>query len=211
MSEIIEILKFGVIGSILGLSAGLSPGPLLTLVITETLKHNRKSGFLVALSPLITDAPIVLSSVYLFAKISELDNLLGAVAFLGAAYIGYLGIETLRVRELHVGAPDGQSHSLKKGIIANFLSPHPYLFWITVGSSFCIKAFELSIFASILFFVSFYICLIGSKLMVAQLVSQTKIKTSNSLYLWVMRFLGAILLIFSVLFVWEGIKYFELI
>ena len=211
MSEIIEILKFGVIGSILGLSAGLSPGPLLTLVITETLKHNRKSGFRVAVSPLITDFPIILLSVYLFTKIAELNSLLGAVAFLGAAYIGYQGIETLRVRELHVGAPNGQPHSLKKGIIANFLSPHPYLFWITVGSSFVFNAFELSVFASILFFVSFYICLIGSKLMVAQLVYQTKIKTSNSLYLWVMRFLGTTLLIFSALFVWEGIKYLELI
>ncbi len=27
-------------GVLLGLSAGLAPGPLLTLVITETLKHN---------------------------------------------------------------------------------------------------------------------------------------------------------------------------
>ncbi len=210
MFDIAYLLKYCSIGAVLGLSAGLSPGPLLTLVITETLKHNRNAGFQVALSPLITDAPIVLASVFVFSQLAQIDAVLGVVSFLGAAYIGFLGFETLRVRELQVGAPDYHSHSLKKGIIANFLSPHPYLFWITIGAPFVFKAYELCIAASILFFISFYVCLIGSKLIVAQLVSKTKIRFSNAVYLWAMRFLGVALLVFAAIFVLEGMKYFDL-
>ena len=46
-------------GAALGLSAGFSPGPLLTLVLTETLHHGVKAGIRVALAPMITDAPII--------------------------------------------------------------------------------------------------------------------------------------------------------
>ena len=37
-------------GLILGLPAGLVPGPLLALVITQSLKHNMKEGIKVALA-----------------------------------------------------------------------------------------------------------------------------------------------------------------
>ena len=45
-------------GILLGLSAGFAPGPLLTLVIAQTLKHNVREGIKVALAPLISDFPI---------------------------------------------------------------------------------------------------------------------------------------------------------
>ena len=45
-----EGLTYITTGFILGLS-GLIPGPLLTLVISETLKHGVKEGIKVAASP----------------------------------------------------------------------------------------------------------------------------------------------------------------
>ena len=50
-----ETMDFIVMGAIFGFAAGISPGPLLTLVITETIKHNKTEGIKVALAPLITD------------------------------------------------------------------------------------------------------------------------------------------------------------
>ena len=43
---------------IMGLGEGIKPGPLNTLVITETLQHDWRAGTKVAISPLITDAPV---------------------------------------------------------------------------------------------------------------------------------------------------------
>ena len=53
-------IAFLTMGAFLGLTAGLSPGPLLTLVITETLKHSRAAGIKIAVAPLITDVPIII-------------------------------------------------------------------------------------------------------------------------------------------------------
>lgn len=211
MTETLAILKFFIIGAFLGLTAGISPGPLLTLVISETLKHNRKAGVRMAVSPLFTDIPIVLVSLFVFTRLAQFDTILGVVSCLGGIFIAYLGYETITTRELRIGEPAMQSQSLKKGIIANFLSPHPYLFWVTVGAPIALKAFELNLIALILYFLSFYFFLIGSKIGVAYLVSKSKVFFSNMLYMWVMRFLAVTLFIFSAFFFFDGLKYLGLL
>ena len=56
-------------GLLLGLSGGLAPGPLLTLVASETLRHGARAGISVALAPLLTDAPIILATLWLLTRI----------------------------------------------------------------------------------------------------------------------------------------------
>ena len=65
-------ISFLASGVVFGLSAGLSPGPLLTLVISETLKHGTRSGIKVALAPLITDTPIVMLAITVVSQVSDL-------------------------------------------------------------------------------------------------------------------------------------------
>src|SRR2546425_12291262 len=48
-----------VVGLGLGLGAGITPGPLLGLVINETLRGGWHAGILVALAPLISDLAII--------------------------------------------------------------------------------------------------------------------------------------------------------
>ncbi|MGD0905110.1 MAG: hypothetical protein ABR924_19595 [Terracidiphilus sp.] len=45
-------------GVLLGLFCGLAPGPLLALVLAQTLRHGAREGRKIALSPLVTDAPV---------------------------------------------------------------------------------------------------------------------------------------------------------
>ena len=193
----LAILKFVGMGAVLGLTAGMSPGPLLTLVITETLNHNRREGIRIAVSPLFTDIPIILVSLFVFSSLDQFNLILGIISMLGGIFVAYLGYETIKTRELTVGNVYIQSTSLKKGIITNFLSPHPYLFWVTVGAPLALKAFETNIPTLILFFLSFYFFLIGSKISVALLVAKSKVFLKNKIYLFVMRILGISLFLFS--------------
>jgi threonine/homoserine/homoserine lactone efflux protein len=205
MNETLEILKYASLGGFLGLTAGISPGPLLTLVISETLKHGRKEGFKVAVSPLFTDVLIVLASIFIFKELSQFNPTLGFISLLGGLFIAYLGWETISTKELATGQ-SVSANSLRKGILANLLNPHPYIFWITVGAPLAIKAYQTSIFAIVGYFLAFYFCLTGSKIVIAHLVSKSKTFISNSVYLWIMRFLGVSLLVFSSFFILEGAK-----
>jgi threonine/homoserine/homoserine lactone efflux protein len=194
-------------GVLLGLTSGLSPGPLLTLVLTQTIRHNRAEGIKVALSPLITDFPIILLTVLILGRLAQFDIFLAIISFIGAIFLAYLGVESLRTKKLNFDVKESKSGSLKKGIIANLLNPSPYLFWATVGTPLMFKAYKTDLLTSILFMISFYVFLIGSKIVVAFLVDRSKQFINQRIYLVLMKSLGIALLIFSLILLYDGIKY----
>jgi threonine/homoserine/homoserine lactone efflux protein len=205
----LKSLEFILIGSFLGLSAGISPGPLLTLVIAQTLRHDKKEGIKIAISPLITDAPIILITLWIFYKLSQFDIVLGVISLMGGIYLAYLGYESMKTEGLSIGAQDSRYDSLAKGVITNFLSPHPYLFWATIGTPFVFKAFEINLLTVILFFLSFYALLIGSKVIVATIVAHSKKFIGQKSYLVIMKLFGIVLFVFSLLLFYDGIKHLK--
>jgi threonine/homoserine/homoserine lactone efflux protein len=201
-----DFLSYLSMGAILGLSAGISPGPLLALVISETLRHGRKEGIRVAFSPLITDLPIILLSLLVLNGIGHLETALGILWMAGGIFILYLGYECLKTKQLVPDLENPAPNSLKKGILVNILNPHPYLFWITVGAPIVFKASRVNLWTVAVFFISFYLLLVGSKILVAILVDRSKTFLNNKGYIWVMRALGIVLFVFAVFFLIEGIK-----
>ncbi|OGW40026.1 MAG: hypothetical protein A2Y97_09780 [Nitrospirae bacterium RBG_13_39_12] len=207
----IESIPFLISGIIFGLAAGISPGPLLTLVISETLKHNKKEGIKVAIVPVLTDLPVVFISVFILAKLSSSNLILGTISILGALFIGYLAYESIFVKGMELNLQEVKPQSLRKGVITNFLNPHPYLFWIVVGAPTVIKAHSVSLQSVLLFIIGFYLFLVGSKVTVALLVDRTRGFLKSNAYFYTIRLLGIILLIFAGLFVKDGLKFFGLI
>jgi threonine/homoserine/homoserine lactone efflux protein len=207
--EIIEALKFMTAGALLGLAAGISPGPLLALMISETIRHNSREGIKVALSPLITDIPIILLSYFVFFKLSGFDVIISVISLAGGTFIAYLGFEALKTKGIVSSVQIQKSGSLRRGVIANFLNPHPYLFWVTVGMPLVIKASAISPLAVSIFFLSFYLLLFGSKIVIVMIVARSRNLMGNGSYIWMMRILGVILIVFSSIFFYEGFHYFQ--
>jgi len=203
----LDSLQFLFAGSLLGLTAGISPGPLLTLVMTQTLRYNQREGIKVALSPLVTDLPIILITLVLIAKIAQSDTILGIISLAGGIFVAHLGYESITSKGIAAGQPDAGSKSLRKGIMANFLSPHPYLFWATVGAPYVLKAHGQGLLSVIFFLGSFYFLLVGSKISVALLVARSKKFMGEKTYRIIMWFLGTALFVFSLMFLYEGYQY----
>ncbi len=199
-------ISYLVSGFLFGLAAGISPGPLLALVITETIRHDTKTGMLVALAPIITDLPVVVLSIFVLSRFSASNIVLGVISIAGCLFISYLAFESITVKDIESSLKKGGVDSLRKGVITNLLNPHPYLFWITVGAPTAVKASKARLFAPILFIAGFYLLLVGSKIVVALLVGKSKAVLSSRIYIYIVRVLGFILIIFAVLFLREGLK-----
>ena len=195
-------------GALLGLTAGISPGPLLALVISETLKNNRYYGFRAAMAPLVADVPIVFLAFIVFLRFYQISVLMSIISFAGSLFLVFLGAECLRARGLNADAGKDRNGPMLKGIFINLLNPHPYLFWITVGTPLAIKGYGQGFGNAAVFFISFYVFLVGSKIIIAILVDKSKTFLSNSIYIWIMRILGIGLFIFAVLFFLDGIRVF---
>jgi threonine/homoserine/homoserine lactone efflux protein len=198
------MLHYLSIGIMLGLSAGFSPGPLLMLVISETLNHGTKSGVRVALSPILTDLPIILLSTALLSGLSGYHEILGAIALTGGLFILANGYQSLRTQGVELALPGGQAMSLRKGVVTNFLSPHPYLFWIGVGAPLLSKALGIGPGAFLAFIGGFYLALVGAKVLLAVAVGRSRKFLSSRLYIYTMRLLGVLLVVFALKILWEG-------
>ena len=201
------MLEFLSIGLLLGLAAGLAPGPLLALVIAETLKNGMRSGGKVALAPLVSDLPVIGIALLLVARMSDADLGLGLISLAGGVFILLTGCQSLRVpRGLPEVRHDRQQRSLLKGVLANLLNPHPYLFWIGVGAPMMSKALVAGQSALVAFLVGFYAMLVGSKLLLALLVSRSRLMLLGRGYRWTVQLLGLVLCCFALLLFRDGLR-----
>jgi threonine/homoserine/homoserine lactone efflux protein len=200
------MLHYLTIGTILGLSAGLAPGPLLTLVVSETMAHDIRAGIKVALAPLITDLPIILLTVFALSRLSGFNSILGIISLLGGVLVLVMGIEGLKAKGVQLDTKKVEPKSLAKGILVNIFSPHPYLFWLSVGAPTMTRAMDVSIFAAAAFVISFYFLLIGSKITLAILVGKSKKALTGRPYIYTMKFLGFTLCLLAIFLFRDGLK-----
>ncbi len=201
--KFMAMAQYLIYGIVLGLSAGFAPGPLLTLVVAETLQHGVGAGIKVALAPLLTDAPIILFSLLVLRSLTDFHALLGLVSLTGGGLLLFLGWQSFRVRAIDpvVAAP---SRSVLKGVLTNVLSPHPYLFWITVGGPLTMQALNRQAWRAVAFVAGFYLCLIGAKLVLALVAGKAKSFLSGYGYRLVVRGLGLLLVVLAGLLFYDG-------
>jgi len=203
----IDTIHFLTLGIVFGLAAGISPGPLFALVISETLRHGKREGIKVALVPLLTDIPIVILTLFVLSKLSNSDTALGIIAILGGGFVGYLAYESIKIKGLEIDIQEQKPQSIRKGIFANILNPHPYIFWLTIGATSMQNALQASITALVAFIVAFYVLLVGSKIGVALIIDKSRDFLKNKAYIWIMRILGLVLLGFAVFFIKDGLEF----
>ena len=199
------MMHFLTIGTLLGISAGFAPGPLLTLVISETLRHGIKSGIKVALAPIITDLPIIVLTLFVLSKLSGFHDVLGIISLAGGLFILSMGYQGIRTKGVEFNVEGIAPKSFTKGLLANALSPHPYLFWFSVGAPTMTKAMSQGISAPLAFIISFYLCLVGSKIALAILVGKSKFLLSGNAYIYTMRFLGVLLCLLALVLFHDGL------
>jgi len=202
---IVDFIEFLALGAFLGLTAGISPGPLLAITISETLQHGKWEGIKVAVSPLITDMPIVLSALFVLSQLASSSFIIGIIAFFGASYLIYSGIESLKIKSGSFEINSEKKDALKRGVIVNFGNPHPYIFWLTIGGPMIFKSLNTHIWATILFIFGFYSLLVGSKVVVALIVERSKYFIKSKYYFSIVRTLGIAQIIFGLTFIKMGL------
>lgn len=166
-----DVVHYLLIGIGLGLGAGLAPGPLLALVVTTSLTRGFGAGVRVALSPLVTDTVMIALAVLLVRELPARAG--GALGVVGGLYVVWLGVGSLRDKPAEIEATGGPD-PLRRGVLVNLLSPHPWLFWFTVGGPLVVAAWDDSPPSAIAFVVGFFTVMIGTKAVIAGVVATSR-------------------------------------
>lgn len=189
-------------GISLGLAAAITPGPLTFLVISETLKGNWKNGLAVTVSPLVTDPFLAVFVLLIISKLNE--KALSVLSIFGGFFLFYLAYENLTFIKFKILS---SGNSLKKGMLTNFLNPHPYLFWFTIGGPLIINSWHQNKAFSFLFLFSFYATFLGLVAVLALLINKIKRfdQVKYRYFLWVC---SAIFVVLGFVFIRNGLDIF---
>ena len=193
----------------LGFAAGVSPGPLMSLVVNTALERGFSSGLKVALAPILTDAPIVLLSLFVVRRLpSAAVPWLSIAGGLFVLWIGWASMRGVRSASLSATGEASSHRDLLRGALVNALSPHPWLFWLSVGSPLLAAAWDRAPALALGFLAVFFGLLVGLKAIVAALVGEGRRFLSDRAYRIVLAVSAVVLLALGALLLVRGVAAF---
>lgn len=163
------------IGLALGAGAGVSPGPLMVLVITSTLRGGWRSGALAACAPVVSDLVVVAGVLLVLDRLPGVA--LSVLAVAGGIFLLWTSVQTLRdarTATLVVSAQErrraGRQALWQAGLL-NLLSPHPWLFWATVLGPLTLRSWQATPAGAVALVAGFYLAIVGTKVALALAVA----------------------------------------
>jgi threonine/homoserine/homoserine lactone efflux protein len=129
------------------------------------------------------------------------------VSIIGALFIGYLACESFRTQGIQLNSTHIKPQSLKRGVITNLLNPHPYVFWLGVGVPLIYRAAQVSYAGAAAFVGSFFVFIVGSKIVLALIVNKSRTFLSGPVYIYIVRALGLLLALFAFILVRDGLNF----
>lgn len=76
---------------------------------------------------------------------------IGIISLIGGCAILFMGYESMNPVSPESEITKTKPNSLAKGVLANALSPHPYLFWFSAGGPIMSRAINLNVKAPFAF------------------------------------------------------------
>ncbi len=150
-------------GISIAFAAGAQPGPFTSFLIGRTLAQGWRKSIILALTPLVTDLPIILLAVVILKQFPpELIRVIQLVGGLYLLWIAYGSWKQFRVGntsfKAEAATSDGISpaRTLLQGAVMAWVSPGPYIFWATINGPLLIQGLNQSLVMGLAFLLAFY-------------------------------------------------------
>ncbi|MBI4231925.1 LysE family transporter [Candidatus Peregrinibacteria bacterium] len=158
---------------ILGLIAGISPGPITALMLGETFKNGFREGAKVPIALIFSNLIIAPLSVMLLMYGAEIEGFLNIISYAGAILLIYMGYQEWTSTGMLEYKKS--SHPIRTAFIADMINPYPYVFWFTVLAPSVILGIRESGNLRGLIFWTLFVCgLVGTKLAIVLIAAKGK-------------------------------------
>jgi len=199
------ILGLAIAGTTLGIVEGIKPGPLLTMVIRETLSGGLRAGLWTAAAPIFTDGPLVIFSLFAAAWIATNPSALLVITLAGAIFLAQMGYECfgLEPPNMDEDAPP-PTGSFLRGIITNLLNPNVYVFWFLIGGPLMASAADEEILAPIAYAITFLVTIMLTKATIAYVIHRASGNISATVYRRLLAICGIVMIGFSLYYAMQA-------
>lgn len=200
------LLTYLLQGAALGFAGAITPGTFQTYLISESLAGGFRRAAPIAFAPLISDIPIVILSLLLLNQLPP--YFLRVVSLAGGVFALYLAWRLWSSwrsgTAVQMSDDEPKKGSLRRGVIANFLTPGPYLFWTLVSGPILLEAGRQSVAFGAAFLIGFYGIMVAGLLGIALLISQAR-RLGPQVVRGLLLLSCIILVIFAGLLIYQGV------
>ena len=204
------VLSLSVAGVALGVIEGIKPGPLLTMVIRETLSGGLRAGVWTAAAPIFTDGPLIIVSLLAASWISTRPSILIVISILGAAYLLKMGLECFSIEPPSSDLAEVDvSDSFKRGVLTNLLNPNVYIFWFLIGGPLMASVADEEPLAPVAYAVTFLVSIIIVKSMIALAFDRTRGNLSRRSYSIMLSLCGVAMIFFAIGFTYQAYDLYQ--
>ncbi len=205
------MLRYIVLGSVLGLFSGLVPGPFSALVATTALQRGFRATLGIALLvPFLTETAVMLIAALLLAQLPE--EALRWMGVLGGLLVLWLAWRTWRAsREASRQEPEPEERRdavrrTGEGALLSVLSPAPWVFWLLVGAPILLGAWDRGWVPALLFVGTFQLFLVGTHLILAATAARGGRKLSPAWHRRLLRGAAAVLVLGGGVLLWQSYR-----
>ena len=184
------------LGSGLAFAAALQPGPLQAYFLSSVAQRGWRRTLPAALAPLCSDAPIILTVLFVLTRLpNTVARLMQAAGGLLLLYFAWSAYREWRRGPAAPVAEKSGSRTLLEAMGINLLNPNPWLGWTLVMGPALIAAWQDSPASGIAFVASFYGVIVATSALLILLLGTTSLlspRLRHSLILCSAILLGAL-------------------
>jgi len=199
------IAAASVLGAGLGFQGAVSPGPLQTILISETLSHGVRSGWRGAFAPVCTDPFALALALLVVANVSNV--VLACIAFVGAALLCRIAWGEFKTTSNDFDFQTKPRRSFASIWAVNFLNPNLWIFSFTINA---IKIHDYyarcGLVVALVYILSFFLSIVACNLGIVFLTGCLKRGLNTKWLVVINRTLGFFLLVVAAGFVCLGLN-----
>jgi threonine/homoserine/homoserine lactone efflux protein len=179
------MIRWLLLGSLLGLVSGVLPGPFSAFVVATSLQRGFGAASRIALMPLASETTIMFVTALTISRIPQgWLRWLGVTGGIVVLYLAWRTWQASRERgdgderegdaraENERGGTESSRRGILQAALLEFLTPAPWVFWLFVASPLVLGAWRGGWERAFLFMGAYLACLVGVHLSVALLVSR---------------------------------------
>ncbi len=202
---------------IVGFSGAMMPGPVTTLIVTETARRGWIAGPLITVGHVLLELAMVIALVFGLGDVLKQNAVAGIIGLLGGAFLLWMGAGIVRdawrgrvsfnlSRSAAAGGPTG--NPILAGILTSVANPYWLLWWATVGAASLITFRAFGVAGIIAFYIGHTLADWVWNNLVAFVVASGRRVLNDRIYRGILIFCGAFLIALSLYFLRSGFSFF---
>ena len=207
------LIKLFITSWIVGFSGAMMPGPLLTVMVSETARRGARAGPLLMVGHALLELILVLALVLGLKGFLDNRYFIITVSIVGGGFLIWMGYGMLRDVpkgniSLEVSAESGKRRlgPIMTGGLVSISNPYWIIWWATIGLGYITSAWEYGIAGLAFFFTGHILADFVWYGAVAVAIARGKKVMSDRMYRGIIAVCGLFLVGLATTFIWSGIE-----